>query len=379
MKIIPKTNTRQQLTTLALNLGLFAGISAFPLHAQNGENIPAGYSEEEWYDPSDWFDGDNIESSNKDWSDNDGWSDSADDADSNAYDNDGTNRASNQARRNQGQNRSGNQTARNQQQDRSDRNQQANRKNQDSSMKKASLTGEVDGFKKISLKDSQGKRDEQTFVRVRLDNDDSRVVSLGSRLILSDLDLQTGDRISVSGRNASIDNRKILVASSIEVDDKVFNIRKGNRPETEQNRSNSKHKRMDSKHSRSDGGQSVSINGTVKQSSKTSLSDDMREENLLVRLELENGKSCVVDLGQNTELSDLDIEKDSEIRVQGKKTKVDGKSLIVARKISVDGDSTRLRGKSQDGESTRGDSKESWEHSNSDESRYDSLEPVIHD
>lgn len=369
MKNIPKTNTRRQLTSLTLNLGLFAGISALPLHAQNSETIPVGYSEEEWYDPSDWFDGDNIQRDGTDWSDNDGWSDSADG-------NDGTNRSSNQARNNQSQNRNGSLTAWNQQ----DRKQQANRMNQDRSMKRAYLTGEVDGFKNVSLKDSEGKRDEQTFMRVRLDNDDSRVVSLGSRLILTDLGLETGDRISVSGRNARIDNRKVLVASTIEVDDSLFKVREDNRPDTTQNRSNSKHmdskyKRMDSKHKRMASGKNVSINGTVKQSSKTSLSDDMREENLLVRLELKDGRSCVVDLGQNTSFSDLDIEKGSEIRVQGNKTKVDGKSLIVARKISVDGGSTRLCGKSRDGENTRGDSKESREYSDSAESRYDTLEP----
>lgn len=54
-----------------------------------------------------------------------------------------------------------------------------------------------------------------------------------------------------------------------------------------------------------------------------------------------------------------------------------GKSVI-ARMISVDGDSTRVREQSQRNEGTRRDHKESREYSDR-ESRYDSLESVSRD
>lgn len=351
MKTIPKTYTchhGHRMTTLALNFGLIAGLAALPLQAQDDENIPAGYNEEEWYDPSDWFDGDNIERAGNDAWDNEGWSDSIDD-DQGSYR--GSNRSSD--RNNDRSSYSSGygkdktsgtdkQSGWSQRQDGSERTQQANRK-QERPMKKVSLSGELEGFKKVNVKDRQGKQDEQTFVRIRLEDENARVVSLGSRLILTDLGLEKGDQISVSGRNARINNRDVLVASSIEVDDKLFRVREDNRPET--------------------GGQS-SIEGTVKDFSKTRLSDDSREENLLIRLELKSGKSCVVDLGQGTSLSELDIEKGSEISLTGMMTKVDGKSLIVARSVTVDGESTRLRQKSTGIENARRDS------------RYDTLEPV---
>lgn len=407
MKTIPKTpqlQRRQQITALAMNIGLFAGLSALPLHAQDNENSRTGSSEEEWYNPGNWSNDNQTDRNGSDWWSNDGWSDSADSddrSDNEAGNIDGESQANRnqrqnrnnaqsrwdqqqdrsdrqagrntqqfrsdlQARRNMQQDRSDMQTRRNQRQDRndaqttrngqqdwSDRNPQAGRK-QNRSMKTVTFNGTVDGFRKVNLQDSEGKQDEHTFVRIRLEDDDARVVSLGSRLIVTDLDLEKGDEISVSGRNARIDNRDVLVASSIEVDDKLFRVRKHNRPDT---------------------GQQFPITGTVKDVSMTSLSDNSREKNLLIRMELENGKTCVVDLGQGTTLSDLDIEEGSEIRLQGKKTKVDGKSIIVARTISVDGDTTRVRGTSK---GHRPDNNISWEYSDQ-ENGYESLEAVSRD
>lgn len=350
---INKFHLRQQLVTLGMHIALFAGLSALPLAAQNNENTRTGSTGDEWYNPGNWSTSNNAGGTGSGWWDKNGWSNSANTGSDQSANTDGNN----QARRNTQQtNQSDAQTTRNQQQDRSSPDAQA-QTNREQSMKTVSFTGEVEGFKKVNLKDSEGKRDEQTFVRVRLEDDDARIVSLGSRLIVTDLDLEKGSQISVSGRNARIDNRDVLVASRIEVEGKLFLVREHNRPET---------------------GQKFPIEGTVKDVSMTNLSDDSREQNLLIRLELENGETCVVDLGQGTTLSDLDIEKGSEIRLHGNKTKVDGKSLIVASRISVDGDSTRIRSKSQDTEGARGDRKGSWKYSDRDSDQA-SQKPVSHD
>ena len=120
------------------------------------------------------------------------------------------------------------------------------------------------------------------------------------------------------------------------------------------------------------------ITGTVKDVSKTRLSDESREDSLLIRLELEDGETCVVDLGEGTTLSELDLEQGSEVRLRGEKTKVDGKSIIVASSISVDGDTTRVRNTSQRSEGVRSGDQKSWKQSNQ-ESGYESIESASRD
>ncbi len=337
---------QRPITTLAVNIGLFAGLAALPLCAQDDKKIPAGYTEDEWFDPGDWFDGNNIEPAGTDWWDtNNGWSDTFHYHPYAAttpyyyyyWDPIGFAWTTNPASPSQQHDRSGDQQA---------------GSDPGTSMKTASFDGKVDGFKKVNLKTSEGKRDQWTFVRIRLNNGDARVVSLGSSVNLADLKLEKGDPINVSGRNEQIDNRNVLIASRINVDGRSFNISANN-------------------------GRQVTLEGVVRQFTATSI-DGAKEKNLLIRLELKNGKSCVVDLGQGTSLSDLDIEQGSQIRLEGEKTKVKGKSLVVARKISVDGEDTRIPdkavGRDQSAGRDRGDSHE--ESTSRRDSRFNNTEPV---
>lgn len=189
----------------------------------------------------------------------------------------------------------------------------------------ATFDGTVSGFKRVMQRDDEGKSAQHSFVRVRLKNGESRVISLGSHVNLADLNLNKGDEIRVTGNNVRMDNRDVLAASRIRVDDRTFQIDRNNQLE------------MDRK---------VEIQGTVKDFSRTSLGSDARKQNLILRLELQNGKQCVVDLGQGTRMHDLDLTKGSNIRVEGRKSRIDGKSLIVANRVRVDGETTELRGHS---------------------------------
>lgn len=333
------------LTRFALGLGLSAGLASVPLHADEDDNIPAGYTEDEWYDPGDWFDGNNIEPAGTDWWDTD-WHDTYDynysvgvrpyhyyyywdpvvvrwltlsGPDSTTNDDKKANTGRN--------NDSGNQRSTTAGTDKS----------------KVLFDGTVDGFKKVNLQAGDGREEESTFVRVRLKNGESRVVNLGSRIDLATLDLKKGDEIRVTGRNQRVDDRNVLAAERISVEDQTFRVHGRNKNQVE-------------------------IQGTLKEFTRTSL-DGAKEKNLLIRLELENGKNCVVDLGRGTSLSDLELEQGAEIRLQGERTTVDGKSLIVARKISVDDDTTRIRDRQ---DSKQGDSNDQNDQSaGNDRDAYD--------
>ncbi len=328
---------RRSLMKLALSLSIFAGLAAVPLNAQS--QYRAGYNEDEWYDPGDWFDGNNYERDGSDqygWDDNNTWDESYADNNLDTYDSSTTNTTVSDNNTNgvvsspyyyywdpvvigwtttDPADTKANSQANNKQ-----------NKNQQQSGAKDMTTfqGKVDGFRKVDLQTRDGKNEQHSFVRVRLKNGDARVVSLGTRVNMSDLDLEKGDKISVSGKNARIDNRDVLVAKQIQVADQTFRIKEKNRPQI---------------------GESVSIDGTIKDFKKTSL-DGSREQNLIVRMELQSGKQCVVDLGRGTTLQELDLERGSEVKLEGRKTQVDGKNIIVAQKIRIDGDATRIRDKS---------------------------------
>jgi hypothetical protein len=67
-----------------------------------------------------------------------------------------------------------------------------------------------------------------------------------------------------------------------------------------------------------------------------------RQDSLLVRLEMEDGSAVVVDFGKDTTLEDLNLQSNSQVRVRGEREFIDGKSILVAKQISVDGESTQL-------------------------------------
>ncbi len=300
---------------MAINACIIGGLAALPLTASA-----------EWYDPRDWFDDDEeteAASEDNNWWDDRGWHDRYDYTNPMAtalpysyyywdpivvqwavIDSD---RASQEPQSSGGDSHT------------------------------ITFEGKVDGFKKVNLSNKTGRKEDHSFVRIRLKNGDSRVISLGGRVNLSDLDLNKGDSIKVSGQQTRIDNRDVLVAHQITADSRTFNISKENRPKT---------------------GEQVSIQGTVRDYEHVSLSDDS-SKNLIVRLEMKDGKSCVVDLGRGTTVRDLNLDEGSKIRIQGEKATKDGKSLIVARRIRVDGDRTQLReGESKRNAASRGDQRD---------------------
>ncbi len=287
---------------LAMNACIFGGLAALPLTASA-----------EWYDPRDWFDDNETESTSdgQNWWNDHGWHDRYDYTNPMAtalpYSYYYWNPVVDQWTIDDSKKPSQNSNAGN----------QGNR-----NIDTTTFDGKVDGFKKVKLSNQSGVNEDQSFVRIRLKNGDSQVISLGSRVDLAELDLQKGDSIKVSGRQTRIDNRDILIAHQIKADGRSLTISEKNRPEF---------------------GQQVSIEGTVRDYERTNLGGNSRDESLIVRLEMKEGKNCVVDLGQGTTLQDLDLEKGSKVRIEGEKTQVQGKSLIVARKIRVDGDKTQLR------------------------------------
>lgn len=324
--------SRHSLRRLALGTALAVGLGSGAAFADTEIEYDAekGYHEEEWYDPGDWFNDDNQISyeSDTDWSDT-YWDDTYDtyglyDPVGYVYyywdpvETDWTEDTSNQQ-------------------------QASNRNNRSSDRQTARLQGTIDGFRQVDLTDQKGVKESHSFVKVNLQDGKSRVISLGSDKSVGELDLEKGDRISVSGPVAKVDGRKVILANRIRTGGETFRVQDRNQPDlsqnSQQNRSNQN---------------PITRRGTLEDVTKVDLDNQQREDNLVVRLEMKDGRSCVADLGAGTELSDLNLDKGDTVWIQGDRKKVDGKTLIVAKKIRVEGDQTRLRGSgSQQGSSAR--------------------------
>ena len=99
-----------------------------------------------------------------------------------------------------------------------------------------------------------------------------------------------------------MDGRNVLIADRINTSNReVFRIKDRNQPPAG----------MASR---------AAVDGKLRGFRKVSLGG-ARDQNLLVRLQLRDGRSRIVDLGKNTNLSDLNLD-----RVEGEKTRVRGRS-----------------------------------------------------
>ncbi len=199
--------------------------------------------------------------------------------------------------------------------------QQAGRDGRDSERVKGegsvTLEGTVQGFREVNLRRGQNLPEEHTWVRIQMESGYDAIVDLGRQKELSDLEMSRGDRIKVSGQHASIGGEQVLLADRIRVENETINI---DRKQVRQ-----------------------SVSGKVRDVNEINLDDDEREDHLVVRLEMENGREVVADLGKDASLDDLEIERDAEVKIEGQRRNIDGRPVLVARKIKVEGDSTRLR------------------------------------
>ena len=326
-------STRSQLLTLAITSGVFFGAGNI-LRADTEMEWDAqkGYHEEEWYDPSDWFNEDGQTSYETDddrripavsteyytpyyyyWDPAIvGWTTEVPDRQRSQTVSDTGNDAED-----------ANGIA---ESDDSDRNQRSNMQRRN-----ANFSGTIDGFRKMNLQTRGGQREEHSFVRLRLEDGRSRIVSIGSNVELSDLKLSQGEEIDVTGHIARVDDRQVLIAKRIETEDRTFNLKPRNQPETDPaNRAQRQPANQ----------QQVTVQGRIADKEKASI-QGIPEENLVVEVELRDGKTCYVDLGKGTSLSDINLGEGDRIQLQGKRKTMDGKTVIVAEKLRVEDKRTR--------------------------------------
>ena len=294
-------------------------------------------NEDEWYDPTDWFDGNNKESDDTynygsygagadyysggtypyedgfydytDYDYGDGYNDAGyrDYGTSNSYWRDSYDYDANTTNQN--------------------RSQQA-RQTQDQQNQQRTLAGTIEGFREVNVRDRKGAQDRFTVVRLRLRDGRSATVDLGKRLSLRDVNLEKGDYVSVSGRQRMISGQNVILAETIYADGQLRRITRGG-----QASSGGQQQTAQKQQSRG-GGQP--LQGTVESFRRVNV-EGANETHTLVRLTLENGKPVIVDLGPDETPRSVRMNVGDYVRIRGSWAELNSKPIMRAQSVSVNG------------------------------------------
>jgi hypothetical protein len=186
------------------------------------------------------------------------------------------------------------------------------------------LEGEIQGFREVRLRRGQQMPEQHTWVRLTLSSGYQTIVDIGREKDLADLDLERGDRIRVTGRHSTIAGQNVLIADRIRIGQETINIDRQKSPQE--------------------------VSGTVREYEEISIEEEGFEDQLVVRFEMEDGRQVIAALGRDTSLDELEIEEDTSITIQGERTFVDGRPLLVARKIKVEGERAEIQQERRDRE-----------------------------
>lgn len=188
------------------------------------------------------------------------------------------------------------------------------------------VTGEIEGFKRIKLKQQQGPSEDHTFVRLKMRDGGRLVVGLGSETrSLQRLDLSQGDVIAIHGKTTKVDGRKVLMADKL----RVAKSSKGFQSQNSQGM-------------RSGSSQMTNLSGEIDGFRKVWLGSRQQGQQTIARVRLDRGKTALVALGTDTTVRSLDIASGDSIRVKGHKKQIRGQEVIVANRVLVN-DSVEYR------------------------------------
>lgn len=82
-----------------------------------------------------------------------------------------------------------------------------------------SLSGTIEGFRTVTLSDqSDSASEDHTLVRLRFDRAMTTVVDLGPKAELERFDLDSGDRVTIEGTYGIINDKSVLMAERVRVD-----------------------------------------------------------------------------------------------------------------------------------------------------------------
>lgn len=180
-----------------------------------------------------------------------------------------------------------------------------------------SLEGTVQAFREVSLRRGEDMPQQHSWIKIDLESGYTAIIDLGPEKDLSDLELERGDQIKVWGRHGTIAGENVLIADRVRIGNQTITIE---RQKTRQE-----------------------VSGKIRDYSEVNWEDSERQDHLFVRFQMEDGRRIIADLGKDASLEDLEIERDAQVKISGEPAVSAGQRILVAKKITVEGDTTELR------------------------------------
>ena len=184
-----------------------------------------------------------------------------------------------------------------------------------------SVRGEIESWKKFSLRDRQGRREVHTIAKITFQDGRTALIDLGRNENLLRTELQQGDQIVARGRTGTVNGRRVLMAKQVQLDGRSFNLTQG--WEVPQNTGANTENR-------------ASFSGRVQEFRWTHLGGGDSGK-AFAHVGLEDGRSMLVDLGIRGELEELDVSRDDLIRVLGWRDSAQGRPILRANQLWVNG------------------------------------------
>ncbi len=179
------------------------------------------------------------------------------------------------------------------------------------------LQGKVDDWTRVQLR---GHRDAHTLLRIELDDGNEATVNLGPNASLSRLGLKEDAQIAVMGPMGAINDRDVVMAQRVRVGDRTIRMTNW------------------SPDHRAQRDRSAELRGELTGWSRVSL-DGHRDSHTLVKMKLEDDREAIVNLGPNVSVSKLDLSKGDRVAVYGPVGSVNDRDVVMAQRVRV-GDRT---------------------------------------
>lgn len=183
------------------------------------------------------------------------------------------------------------------------------------------IRGVVQNVQTLTLRDRTGTDRRHAIAIVTLRDGKSFLVDFGEKQQNLRLQVDAGEEVQISGTVGRISGRRVLFASSARIDGQNYTVQRQNRAQSRN--------------------QIANISGTVQDVAPIYLNNEAGRSKRFVKLSLENGNVHLVDLGQ-IRPTDIGLTEGERVTLRGQRDQVSGRNVIRASRITVNGKTKNL-------------------------------------